>query len=352
MKNLLIDIYKIKELHSGLGQFSLNFTNEITEQKHAELRLKFLVPIGIDKKILPAIPSENLIQTNFQKRYFPSFNKKFFVWHSLHQFPSFLPNRNTKWILTVHDLNFMLEKTKPKAEKYLRRLQKNINHADCVTAISHFTKREIEKNIDLKGKIVQVIHNGIAEHESLKSMKPDFISGNKFFFSIGIFNRKKNFHVLLNMMKDFDDYQLIIAGNNDTDYGNEIREEIIRLNLQHKIILCGRISDEEKFWLYENCSAFLFPSLAEGFGMPVIEAMKAGKPVFLSQAASLPEIGGEYAFYFDSFEETEMKNFIQQKLNYFEANKEKLLVEIKNHADLFTWRKCVSEYLNLYQKII
>ena len=351
MKEIIIDLYKIKDLHSGLGQFSLNFAKQIIMQRPPELKINFLSPKGKIDELIKSDEGIELINTNFQKRFFPFLNKKYSIWHSLYQFPSFLPNKNTVWILTIHDLNFLAEKNEDKASKYLRLLQRNINRADYITTISNYSKEQIEKNIDLKGKNIQVIYNGIPPHNTLSGNKPAFVKKNKFFFSIGIFNRKKNFHALLPIIKYFEDYQLIIAGNNDTAYGKEIQEQIIQMNLEDKIILPGKIDESDKCWLYENCEAFLFPSLSEGFGMPVIEAMNAGKPVFLSNYTSLPEIGGNKAFYFENFDEDNMYKLIQNKLNTFNINREINKNELVEYAQQFNWSKCMNEYLNLYNQI-
>ena len=64
----------------------------------------------------------------------------------------------------------------------------------------------------------------------------------------------------------------------------------------------GEVSDADRQWLYEHCEAFLFPSLTEGFGFPVLEAMLCGKPVFMSRRTSLPEIAGDHGYFFDAYD--------------------------------------------------
>ena len=152
-------------------------------------------------------------------------------------------------------------------------------------------------------------------------------------------------------MKHFTDHKLIIAGNKDTNYGNKIESEIRKLNLEDRIILPGKINDSNKQWLYANCEALLFPSLAEGFGLPVIEAMNEGKPVFLSKHTSLPEIGGNLAFYFDNFDDNHMSNLIHSKLDYLSNNKRDFEAELKKYADQFNWENCITKYMDLYRKI-
>jgi len=152
-------------------------------------------------------------------------------------------------------------------------------------------------------------------------------------------------------MKHFPNHHLIIAGNNQTDYGSEILHEINKLGLNDRVILPGKINAEEKQWLYAHCEAFLFPSLAEGFGMPVIEAMKTGSPVFLSQYTSLPEIGGPLAFYFHKFEPEDMAQTINSGLEKVNQNPEHFSEEIKHYANKFNWQNCVSQYIELYNSI-
>ena len=349
MKELLIDVYKVKEMYSGLGQFSVNYANELISQPPDEFKITFLTPGNFEFE-----NKKNcyVIKDNLQRRYFPMFNKSYDIWHSLQQFPSHFPNKKSKFILTVHDLNFLIEKNDAKKLKYLQKLQQNIDRADYITTISNYTKKTIEDNINLRGKSIRTIYDGIAINFFGKGNRPGYLDEKKFFFSIGIFNEKKNFHTLLPIMKYFKDYLLIIAGNNETIYGKQVQKQINDMNLTDRVILPGIINDSEKCWLYSNCDAFLFPSLAEGFGMPVIEAMQFGKPVFLSKFTSLPEIGGDFAFYFDNFHDEYMSSFIKSKLSDYIENQKILSDKIKEHAELFSWQTCISQYLKLYHEIV
>lgn len=351
MKQLLIDTYKIKDLFSGLGQFSLNFASHLAEQNGGQYDLHFLLEKGSEKPIR-TISGNPFVYTSLQKRYFPSFQKKPDLWHSLYQLPSFLPPPKTPWILTVHDLNFLHEKSEQRASQYLRRLQKNIRKADVITAISEYTKTVMQQHLDLGKKEVRVIHNGIAPNRIPDIPRPAFAGEEPFFFSVGIFNRKKNFHVLVPMMEKLSGYRLVIAGNNDTAYGREIIQTIEELKLSDRVILPGKISEDEKYWLYNNCEAFLFPSLAEGFGMPVIEAMKAGKPVFTTRHTSLQEIGSSHAFYFENFDADEMAKQIVHHTSELKNRKDSFTKEITEYAAKFNWENCMTQYIELYKSIV
>ncbi|MFQ3326966.1 MAG: glycosyltransferase involved in cell wall biosynthesis, partial [Salibacteraceae bacterium] len=180
---------------------------------------------------------------------------------------------------------------------------------------------------------------------------PNALKKEAFLFSIGIFNKKKNFHSLLHMMRNLDNYKLVIAGNNATNYGNEIKLLIREFSLQEKVILVGTITENEKSWYYKNCKALVFPSLAEGFGIPPIEAMMYGKPVFMSKLTSLPEIGGNVAFYFENFESDSMAKQIESGLTIAEIDSNFSSKSI-SYAAKFSWDTCIQKYLDVYRETL
>jgi glycosyltransferase involved in cell wall biosynthesis len=208
----------------------------------------------------------------------------------------------------------------------------------------------LENNIDLRGKPVRTIYNGVKLDFALPGARPTYIETDQFFFAIGVFRKKKNFEVLLPMMKYFANHQLIIAGDDESSYGSQIREQAETLGLTDRIILPGKVNDKDKSWLYQNCEAFMMPSLAEGFGLPVIEAMLAERPVFLNSIDTLQEIGGDVAYYFKDFNEQNMAEFVKHKLAEF--NNTGQSDRFASHASKFSWKTCIEEYLKLYVEIM
>jgi glycosyltransferase involved in cell wall biosynthesis len=353
MKNVIVDIYKARGLFTGLGQFSVNFAEALMSaelpSELSDIKFTLLVPPGLklEKKL-----GFDFVEARFRHRYLSGLTRQYDLWHSLQQFPSHLPNRNTQQILTVHDLNFLVEKEGRKVEKYLRRLQKNVDRSIAVTAISNATKEVLEQNIDMKGRPVTTIHNGVRLNAHPGSQQPSYVSGMKYFFSIGVFTRKKNFEVLLPMMKYFPEYKLIIAGENKTGYGQFLRQQVADLGLAEQVVFPGKVSDEDKCWLYNHCEALMMPSIAEGFGLPVIEAMMAEKPVFLNPISSLQEVGGSVACYFDSFESEAMAQQISSQLVEFETLQKYDPNRLQTYANRFNWETCISRYLALYSGLL
>jgi glycosyltransferase involved in cell wall biosynthesis len=189
----------------------------------------------------------------------------------------------------------------------LRHLQKNIDRSDAIVCISEFSKNDVVKHCDTGNKPVHVIHNGTNTLTSATLLPGSYKPTKKFVFSIGVIARKKNFHALLPLLEN-NDIELIIAGKNeDSDYLNYLVDSARRMGVEENLRILGPITETEKSWYFENCYAFASSSTAEGFCMPVTEAMSVGKPLFLSDRTALPEIGGRVAFYFSDFSKKNMQ---------------------------------------------
>ena len=221
---ILIDLYKTRNLNSGIGRFSLDFAETISKKSPPGYTIDFLCPRNFPGGNWVNI---NLQKVTLQKRYFPWFNENYDLWHSLYQFPSFKPNRHSKWILTIHDLNFLVEKDKNKANRYLKKLQDNVDQAAAISVFSDYTGNQVIEHLNLKDKPLFRIYNGISIKAFPDAQKPGFLTSEQFFFSIGIITAKKNFHVLVPLMKKFPEYALVIAGENDSAYAKGILRQIV-----------------------------------------------------------------------------------------------------------------------------
>lgn len=336
---------KLHNLNSGLGQFCLGLGQALVDQ-NKNYDLHFLVPEN--KK---GILGNNTIYILLKSYLAFLFNKpkSYDIWHCTHQESKYLPS-HSKLILTIHDLNFLYKYAGLKKQLKLNALQRKVNKANAIVAISQFTANEIKQHLKIDINKLHVIYNGA----SLKSYKnielPAFLQHQKYLFSIGIINPKKNFHVLLPLLQNKPDLQLVIAGNDNHEYVNKIKEKALNLGVSAQVHFMGTVSDELKYALYKNCYAFVFPSLSEGFGLPVIEAMLLGKPVFLSNLTCLPEIGGKEAYYWDNFEAKYMQNMFEEGMNEYEHDSSKA-ERVKQHAEQFSWEKAARDYLQLYEGI-
>lgn len=352
-KKILIDLGKLKNRYSGLGEVSFNFGKTLSENisllKNQNLDVHLLVPA----KYKGAFGNDlKYVSLNFFKRHFSFLNKKYQLWYSIHQDSGYMPgNKKTKYLLTINDLNFIFKEDKKKIAKRLSNLQKKINRACYITAISGFTKSEIQHHLPVQNIPVEVIYCGVTDTAKIKSKRPEEMdNGVKFFFHISTIMPKKNVMVLIDMMKLMPDKKLIIAGSWDSNYAKEILLRIQKERISN-IITLSKINDAQKAWLFQNCEAFFFPSYQEGFGIPVIEAMYCGKPVFASTYTSLPEIGSDKAFYWNNFEPEYMKNIVIEKMESIKNNPE-FFKELQQYAATFTWQKNVVRYIALFKELL
>jgi len=350
-KKILIDLSILKHRNCGLGQVALNYGRFF--EKHYYANDEYDLYVLLPKKMVGEFGSEiNYVSANWFRKLFPFLLPNFDIWHSIHQLSHFHPAyKHTKLILTIHDFNFMYEKTRSKSKRYLKKVQREIDRADKLICISNFSKSEAERFVNLNGKVIDVIYNGVEQFDLNNAKKPDFVKTLKpFFFSIGQIKKKKNFHVLLPLMKMLPEKELYIAGNKGTAYANEMCQ-IIESEQIINVHLVGEITDQERIWLYNNCEAFLYPSLFEGFGLPVIEAMSQGKPVFTTEETSLKEIGGGFTYIWENFEAEYMKAVLIDGLSEFYSSPLKAN-EIIEYANSFSYEKHMEEYLKIYKLLL
>lgn len=350
-KTVLIDLGKLKNLYTGLGQVSLQYGKQIQNIQDPILDWNFLIPKAFESEFGSAPKTEFL---SFKRRHFPSLCRSYDVWHAIHQDSPYAPwnGHRTKYLLTIHDLNFIKEKSEEKAKRKLAALQKKVDRADYVTFISEFSKKEAQEALNFSDKPLRVIYNGVNKGPDPSDERPKFLPAGDFIFSVGTILKKKNFHVLIDFIKKAPLLKLVIVGHNQGPYADQIMEMILRANLENRVFLPGTVDDKTKAYLYQHCKAFCFPSLYEGFGMPVIEAMHYGKPIFLSTHTSLPEIGKTHAFYWDNFEPEYMANVFQQGLITFNRDRENSVNNQQQYAQQYTWDKNVSAYIEIYKQLL
>ena len=196
----------------------------------------------------------------------------------------------------------------------------------------------------------KIIKNGSQDWTTLKRQEIEGLPKD-FLFHISDAGEKKNVHLLVEMMRYLPQENLVIAGATDPINRKRITDIIDNYALKN-VTLLGRVSDEEKAFLLGRCKCFLFPSRSEGFGLPVIEAMCFGKPVVISKLTSLPEIGGDIAYYFDELEPEAMARKTITSCKEFYSNELQNAEATRNHARSFSWEKAVDEYIQYYMEIL
>jgi glycosyltransferase involved in cell wall biosynthesis len=337
--------------HTGLYHYCLQLGNSILKKVGEETeKVAFYLPNSAEHAFGE---KANYVSQHFiHKLFFPD-TKSVDIWHCTYQGSKYFPfGKKVSIVLTIHDLNFLYDgnRSESRINKYLSRLQQKIDRADHIVAISFYVLEDLKKYLVLGDKPTSVIYNGCNIEDSDIIATPQLPVDQQFLFTIGTIVGKKNFHVLPALLKD-NAFKLVIAGiDSSQEYKKTIIREAQKWNVLDRLIFTGPISENDKKWYLSNCTAFVFPSIAEGFGLPVIEAMYYGKPVILSRCTSLPEIGGEWAYYFDNFEPDHMCNVLKASLEHY--NKTKPRERIRDRARFFSWDRAASEYLALYESLV
>lgn len=342
---ILIDLSILRHPYCGLGQVALSYGRWYAAhgaELGAEHEITLLVPQGYVGAFGPHV---RYLQARKAYRLLPRLLPRFDLWHSIHQLSPFRPvGKSTRLLLTIHDVNFVYEKTAAKQQRYRARLQRECDSAAELCFISEFARADTLRIIDAKGKPTHVVYNGVELLTHGPQQPPQGIDSTRpFMLSIGVVKPKKNIHTLLPLMDLLPDYQLVIAGSDADGYAQRLRAQ---LPLHPNVQMLGTVDDAERRWLYAHCSGLLFPSLSEGFGLPVIEAMQWGKPVFCSTRTSLPEVGGPHAHYFDSFDPESMAAVVRSGLEHFEPQQAELE---RAYAARFGYDRHMQRYWELYQ---
>lgn len=342
--NILIDLSILRHPHCGLGQIALNYGRWYG--RHAD-------GLGRQERVTLLVPAEyvdafgtgvDYLPARTVYRYMPWLLPDFDVWHSIHQLSPFRPRRGTRRILTIHDLNFLYEKHGAKQRRYLDRLQRECDSATEVCFISQFARNEAVSHLDLQSKRLHTIYNGVEDMTAGPLQRPQGVDETKpFLLCMGVVKAKKNVHTLLPMMDLLPEYNLVVAGPDGDPYAQRLRHE---LGTHPNVTMTGTVSDEERRWLYAHCVGLVMPSVAEGFGLPVIEAMQWGKAVFASRYTSLPEIGAECAAYFPDFSPEAMAATVRQGLASRTADDTQAAIL---HAAQFDYESHMRQYWQLYR---
>jgi glycosyltransferase involved in cell wall biosynthesis len=351
IKQILIDCERMKYAQTGLYYYCFHLGQALQQlMQNNQCNPVYYLPKTAQYQF--GNNASTIIQKSVDKFHLPSL-KDFDLWHATYQGTMYYPyKRNIPIVLTIHDFNFMYDenKSEKKKKKYLEELKRKIDRADAITAISEFTLSEIKKYINLDGKYCTVIHNGCNINEIEQPVLPVILPKVPFLFTIGTITEKKNFHVLAPLLEG-NQYHLVIAGITQNEaYKDKIIKEAQKRGVADRIEFTGAISENDKQYYLKYCDAFLFPSLAEGFGLPVLEALYFGKAVFLSESTSLPEIGGPYSYYFKNFEPNYIREVFKKSLLHYNSTMPS--EKIKAYANTFSWYSAAEKYVQVYETVL
>lgn len=273
-----------------------------------------------------------------------------------------------KTVVTIHDLAVLMNPTLGTRKNAI--IQKlftipSCRRADKIIAISNSTKRDVIKLSSVNEDKVEVIYNGDSPYnhrvsnitaDQENTIRKKFSLYEKYFLFVSTIEPRKNVPTIIKAYNAFrstvkEGYKFVLAGGLGWRYEASLRE--IELSpYKEDIIMTGYCSDIEREFLYRNGECLLFPSLYEGLGLPIIEAMSVGLPVITADNSSLHEVGGDVAFYVDnSLDFKGLSHLMRKVVDLSDCERQKLSEHEIQRAHSFSRQKCAEQILKLIKSI-
>lgn len=265
-------------------------------------------------------------------------------------------------VVTIHDLNTIdnPEFTRPDwARNRARRIAQTIGRADGVVTPSEFTRRRILERFSFPAERIRAVHHGVdleryrpRPEEEVEAAKKKYGLDRPYILHVGAYVPRKNKEGLVRAFarsRAREDGLLALVGSKRGNFP-EIAREAETLGLRQEIRYLGFVDRDEVAALLSGSRLFVFPSLYEGFGLPLLEAMACGSPVAAARASALPEVCGEAVEYFDPRSVEEISLAIDRF--WEDEGRRRTLSEAgKARAAAFTWKRAAEQTVGFYQNL-
>lgn len=356
--------------HTGLGNYSrdlirilrsnypqleyLLYTPQTGKYQYANLVPKSIIkhPFGFINSILSSNWRSNRIVKDLE-------HDQIDIYHGLSgEIPIGLDQTSIKSVVTIHDLIFIrYPELYKKIDRtlYHKKFKYACEHADQIVAISEQTKLDIIEFFHIPEEKIKVIYQGC--HESFKSPKSEQEQQElikklglpkEFILNVGTIEPRKNAFSIVKAIEK-KDIPLVIVGK-QTAYSREMQAYIAQHNMQKRVIFLQGLTMNELSILYSIAKLFVYPSIFEGFGIPIIEALYSGTPVITTKSGVFPEAGGPFSHYIDPNNIDQLSMSIDNILNSPEKQ-EGMRQKGLAYAQQFNDDVLAAQWMDLYKKI-
>jgi len=278
---------------------------------------------------------------------FKIFSNSYDIFHPTYYDPYFLRGLKKPYVITVHDLIEFKFRSQYETESLIPAMTKIISEASRIISISENTKKDLIEMLRIPEEKIDVIYHGYNAPE-VRYPQSDL---GRYILYVGVRRGYKNFSKLAKAFRELSrqdrDLKLVCAGQ---PFIREELEELKRLQIVQKTFVFGA-SEQRLNELYSNALAFVYPTLYEGFGMPVLEAFSNNCAVCVSSTSSLPEVAGDAAEYFDPTNQDSILDAIK-KVVYDEKHRQKVVEEGKKQLKKFSWEKCAAQTVETYERAL
>ena len=268
------------------------------------------------------------------------------------------PDKTIPLVSTIHDLALLKfpETANPTIRKKHELAWKVLKDRDShIITVSRAAKKDIVEFLEIPPYKVHVVYEALPEEvrdvsetlteEQYSQIKNQLNLDKPFIFFVGTREPRKNLARLIEAWEPLSsDYQLIIAGEEGWDNTKQIKN--------HNLRFLGKVSDQQLSVLYAEASAFAYPSLDEGFGLPILEAFHHGTPVVTSNISAMPEVAGNAAELVDPFSVESIRGGLETILNEDISAQQKRLQRMIIRQQMFNWRVVAQETATVYAHAI
>lgn len=345
-RHIGISLGLIDSLSDGLGEFSTQVCERVAAaaaqwQRELDVRFTLHLPERWRGRFGPEV---DYLAARKSQGWWPWWGgRRFDVWHSLNQLGRLTPPLATRHaLLTIHDLNSVHWADPRTIQRDLRKLRRRLRTFDAVTTLTRHVAGDVRQHLGWTGPL-SIVPNG-ARDLTRSPQEPIAGVDDGFLLHLSRMAPSKNPDSLVALARAWPEQSFVFAGPRGAD-AQRVAAQVQGLR---NVQLLSEVSEAQKAWLYAHCAAFLFPSWTEGFGLPPLEAMHFGKPVFLARLTSLPEVGGECAGYFDDFDGPAMRRVVESELPRLRSQAQ----AIRAHAAGFSWDRAVTAYLGVYRRLL
>jgi glycosyltransferase involved in cell wall biosynthesis len=261
-----------------------------------------------------------------------------------------VPPSNCKRVVTIHDatpLLFPETHTKKIIKNYELLITKIKAIKIQVVTVSENSKKDLVK-FGIDENLIAVVYNGNnfpADESKIEYQKENYI------LAVGNRNPRKNLKSIIDAFASIADkypsLELRIAGNYGWGEDDELRIKNYELGIKERIKILGYVSDDKLVELYRKATCLVYPSLYEGFGLPILEAMSLGCPVITSSSSSMPEVGRDAVLYVDPKNVEELSTTMIRIIESTDLQKDLIKKGIEQ-AKRFSWEKCAKETRKIY----
>ena len=274
------------------------------------------------------------------------------------------PLAKTPYVVMIHDIiHEYFPEFYPRSLCYMMRVFYPISarRATRILTVSESSKRDIIKYFKVSEEKVIVTYDAAAEDfrpimekDKIKSALQKYGIDGKYILFVGRLEPRKNIPNLIRAFHELKKWKnieqkLVIVGMKYFRY-EEIFQCVNNLGLQNEVILTGRVEDNELPLFYNGASLFVYPTIAEGFGIPPLEAMACGTPVISSNTSSLPEVVGDAGILLDPYNIKDLAGAIYKVLSDKNLH-EKMKSEGLKRAKVFSWKETAKKTLNVFNDI-